>query len=570
MRPRRWAVAALAVGAIVLVAGIAVAVARSDDGGTPGPRWSDLDADNAEPGSGPTGWYLPTDLPEGWAVDAVEVVEPEPATRVRLPDDDPERPCACEAATWVSPDGTQGITATMQPGSDVEVLTDQYGSLLDTEPADFDWVEGVIGRPAAGGGDDGEGLRIVAVSDGTRVLQVAGAARDQETMQTMATTWIQAGLEDLLGDIGSPEGWTLHSLGAGRLESHEPFVRVSLTTPDGPAHYDLVPTGTRPFLPGAGGDVRPDVGRDDLGPTYLDAATGAARISAQGADVVVGAVERDGPTQDEVNEVLIRSLGPVTASAWQEALADLDHDDRLDQPALARTSQLVATGGAAPTTRIPKDDDTVLHGRNVDGLELSLDLWSTEVVEGEPVGAHVLLRNTTERTIDLNECNDGSFQWGLVRPDETDRTLPYRGYTDCYDSLRSSIPPGSTLRYPTDRGLDTQRPAWMPEDPSGITYGPGTYQAAVALGGSRSTIRTVDPRTIIVDPSTCPPLPQPFRTTDPDGGPVVQTWEDAEAAAEDAGLPIRLLKVGDDPGPVDCKRVTAYASGGNPVVFTRS
>jgi hypothetical protein len=503
-------------------------------------------------------------LDDDWSVTKVEVVEPAPATRVRAAADGRERPCACDSVTWVHPDGDRAITATMQPGDSPEVVVDQYGpGAVDTDPATFDWRKGMIGQvPAQEGGTAERDLRILVVSDGANVLQVAGEARDRQTMQQMAVDWVRNGLPELVQDVGEPTGWRLHTLGGIRLEGEAPFVRVSVRGPRGSGSYDLVPTGSRPFLPGA------SLGVVEAGPAFAAAGSGAAVVEARGADIFVGPVTGD-LTQGDLNKALLGALRPVSPAAWKAAVRPVAHPPSVEAADLAGTVEQVVAGGQATTTRTPVAVER-LTGRNIDGLELTVDLWDTAVVAGEPIGADVHVRNTTDDAIWWTECNEASFTWGLVPADDTAAELPGRGFADCYESLRYTIPPGSTLRRPTDYGIATDDRRTMLGLPVRARQ-PGTYRAVVQLGGSRSVLRSVDPRPITLRASPCPAVPEVFASTSERSGPVVTNYSEAVAAAKAAGLDFRVLKPGGDPGPPDCDRITGYlAPGEGFLTFTRS
>lgn len=551
---------------MVVLSGLGLAATIGTDGpeaipGTELPK--DLRRDNAAVGTGPTGWYLPA-LPDGWSITKAEVVEPAPATRVRAATDGRERPCACESVTWVHPGDGRGITATMQPGDSTDILMDQFGSdVVDTEPVPFDWVDGVVGRIRAQAGDEPDrDLRILMASDGANVLAVAGEARDRKTMHQMAVDWVRNGLRELVQDVGAPEGWRLHALGGTRIEGEAPFVRVSLRGPRGTGSYDLVPTGSRPFLPGA------SLGASKVGPAFAASGTGSAVIEAQGAEIFAGTTTGD-LSQGELNKVLIGSLRPASSAAWRTALDDVPHPAGLETAGLAGTVTQVVVGEQPSIERTPVPAQR-LTGANVDGLDLAVDLWATDVVAGEPIGADVLVTNTTEEPIRWTECNESSFTWGLVPAEDVAAELPGRGFVDCYESLRYTIPPGSTLRRPTEYGIPTDTRTSMLSEPV-EALGPGAYRAVVELGGSRSVLRSTDPRTIVLRPSTCPEVPEVFASSSESAGPAVGTYSEAVATAKAAGLDFRVLKPGGDPGPVECDRITGYlAPGDGFLTFTRS
>ncbi len=106
-----------------------------------------------------------------------------------------------------------------------------------------------------------------------------------------------------------------------------------------------------------------------------------------------------------------------------------------------------------------------------------------------------------------------------------------------------SIPPGATLPYAIYSGLST------------VDVRPGRLHAAAQISGVRGGLRVVDPRPVVVEASTCPPLPPGLNE--------VQQWAsvsatEAKEIASRRGLTFQSRYPGDDPGPVDCNRVTAY------------
>lgn len=532
-RPSRRLVAASLV-TLVLIAGAAVAVRAIWSPGYEGHPPPPLDRDNAPTGSGPTGWYLPDPAADGWQLRSVRVVDPGPSTRVREPGTDALVPCACESLTFTADDG-RAIVATMQPGSDTSVVLGQYpkGALV-TEPAKVDWVHGVLAHPR-GQADQGDGaLRLLVVSDGSRVLQLFGQRQDLATLRAMAVDWIRNMVRPLWQDLSTPKGWTLVSMGGTAWGQHQPFLRVEVTSPIGPLTYDLVAPGSRPYRPGSVTTVERTGGA-----VFADQVTGALALSAPGADLVAGPPP-NGVSQGEVNKALLGVLGPATATRWDRAVRGSKHPLAADQPSLARAIQVAATG-------VPWADNTSVDrkgaGHNVEGLELSMHLATTRVVAGTPVAAVVQVRNTTRRPIDLDECNNQGLLAGLVPATDQGARIISPQYIDCYTWPELSIPPGATLPYAIYSGLST------------VDVRPGRLHAAAQISGVRGGLRVVDPRPVVVEASTCPPLPPGLNE--------VQQWAsvsatEAKEIASRRGLTFQSRYPGDDPGPVDCSRVTAY------------
>ena len=545
---RRLVGAAALVAVAGLVGGLALA-SRTDGPADPDTEPGTEQRTGDGSGSGPTGWYLPSSLPDGWSIASVRVVDPGPATRVRTADDGDEVPCWCESATALGP-GRAVVQATTERGVRVDEVVERYGDAANGEDEQVDWVHGRLLTLVDDPGTGGDATRVLLVGDGTRVLRLVGRVADLEAVRAMAVAWIQNGLDTLIGDLTLPEGWSLTSMGSTRPGQRAPFVRVTLDTgTEADASYDLVAPGSRPLLLRA-------IGRADRsGGAELATVEGRPVVADPGTDLVAGPVD-DADVRAQLDAV-VRSLAPAKAEAWRDAVEPVPSDEPVHQPSFAAAVFHAATGR-------PLDGTTVERGPSlghpsyddVEGLELSLDVVRDEVVEGAPLGAWVLARNATDRPITLNECNESTVGAGLLPVDDLRAAVPLTMITDCFDTPRTTVPPGATARFSLYDGLRTTTTAGAKGDDQERVepLAAGTYRAAAVIHSTRGDLRVVDPRPIDVVADPCPDLDA---AVDRQVGSAPAAGKEA---AVGAGLTFRSIRVADDPGPPDCGRVTAYVT----------
>lgn len=304
---RALAVAAAVLVLVAVVGVVAVALRGSDPDPQEAPALVEAGA--------PTGWYIPTDLPDGWSVRSVTnggstLVCPCVRRLWAGPDaswigysSDP----ASQAAAWEEPDG-------MPLGGGV------VGNLRTTDVVEID-----LGRGASGTIREGApGVLQVSWIEGDRVRSIGSSGVDDDELMAVA--------RNLVGqpDPSEPlvDGWEqTYALDAEGSTAERPLVLVEVETSAGASvRYLLMPSGDGPtFVAGSDPEDFP-VGGQPLPMVRLGAAPGRDRLVDPlvgrwpGADVYVDLVSEDAPPSQDDLTILAASLRPATEQQWRQFL----------------------------------------------------------------------------------------------------------------------------------------------------------------------------------------------------------------------------------------------------------
>lgn len=581
---RRWlAVAA----AVVLLAGSAVVLAA-----TRGEDASPVTSGRQES----TGWYVPTDLPDGWRLTSATVTK--------------GSPCDGASQRWktlpeaAASDGTRPA---------LELAYSSCESVLDPS--------GTPGPPLGAGshasvvGPSPEDPSFEVVrweDDGLWELTGEGVSRDRllEAAQAIAA---HPGSED-------PPLPGFGATGAGANQDADPngapSVVLALTSPSGAeVEYQLVVTGEGPRLTPFTSDrdyplpAQPLAlrRRGSIPLEHFSRGGGADRAGYlfgtwPGADVLVpekanpATNEDSPPTTTEAHalvDALAGSLRPATAEEWRAFVASARtpvEDDRLltaptlasigtSEPATATTTTGGATSTVATTTTSapppgatgtisepgtvrPHEGLPATRNSSLDGLEFRLELPTTTIRAGDPVKGTLLIRNTTDEDIDLSECTHGLTQWGLVPADSPNDPLPTRVLTDCSDTAVLTVPADGSGRYPISSLGENVFAAQTFDNRAELfqlgTLPGGRYLAVVEIPGDDNGVR-------IELPVTVPDPPCP--TSDALAKRYLErTSTEAAARAAADGLGYRVVRIDGKAQTVEqnltCNRINVDLQGG--------
>lgn len=276
---------------------------------------------------GPTGWYVPRDLPEGWRVTGIA----EAGSSV-----DPGA-CPCRSAWWVHPNGAlvEGTSYALDLP-----LVDGRPDIDDEQLEPAEVAPGLQGwraeRPSGAGTD----VVVSWRAEGRRYVQVRMHGLSAGDRAEVVESWRAASADEL--PIAPPGFVTVHqaALDAGVIEA--PSVQLTLT--DGTTEATLgleVAQGSRVFslpifdaelveLPdveGAGGAIETitDHGR------FVGSFPGSTSVGIYSPD----------PSVDLT--ALARSLRPATADEWAAFVRSVGGPPELEVPAI---TDLVARAGA--------------------------------------------------------------------------------------------------------------------------------------------------------------------------------------------------------------------------------
>ncbi|CAN5891592.1 hypothetical protein BH23ACT2_BH23ACT2_02500 [soil metagenome] len=308
--PNRLAIAAAVV--VVLAGVFGVVALTADPAGDP-----DVITGAADPSAAP-GWYVPTDLPDGWSIRSVEL------TLAMLE-------CPCRTAVWVADEESSSLAFFSGP-------TEAEGQ----GPMDLDAMELVD----LGGGveaplfDDGAGTVELSWQNDDRTAFLVGTGWEQDDLVRAARSFVASegtatpgdGLEAVI-DLTRPRG-----------SYAVPQVSVSLEGPDASQlTYALSTAGSAGGF--SGGTIPTEVAVDGQALPVFDlrTATDAGPDHPTyiglwpGADVVVpagSAPTTDDPARPRAQEVdrLVGSLRPATTDEWRRFLDDVGAtDERLGE-----------------------------------------------------------------------------------------------------------------------------------------------------------------------------------------------------------------------------------------------
>lgn len=585
-RPR-W-IAAAAILVALALAGLAVVATQGDD-----------DRDTLRSGGDhPAGWYVPTGLPEGWRLQSAMATEAPPCdgASVRwktLPEhaeDDGSRPAielhfsSCEplpddpgpAGPALGPDAVPSFVGVAAEDPSWEVVRWEDDGLWELT---------------------GEGI------SGARLLEAADAVASDPAADAPPLPE--------LGNTGAGSGQQPRPGGS-------PGAALVLVSPAGErVQYELVASGEGPQLTPFTNEVAHPVAAQPLplrrrGSIALDRLPGVGAMGTgylfgtwPGADVFVPEHVQPAPGTDRqptavearaATDALAGSLRPASTKEWRTFLATAA-EPVTDQALLTATS--LATIGAEPattpsvsgpdratsTTTEPPDageavsapasvtptepSDGEPRGQYSDltGLRVRLRLTSTVVGVSRPTAGALLIENTTDDTIAINECSSLLTRWGLLPRGERGM-LPRRTIIDCFDTPTTTIEAGKETIVPLDwdtfPGFVARNPGHGPASPYLGTLPAGEYTAVAIIPGSTGDIRVEVPVTV---------LPPPCPMTDEEATAYrgLSTSEATDAAAGDGREVVVASEDGTSAGitwNLDCERVQAHVLGGQVIDYT--
>lgn len=547
-RPRSRALALGAAAVVIaLVAFAAVVALTSPD-------------DDAEPVAtvpdGPTGWYVPVGLPDGWKVESV----------LAYPG---QEKCERRGFQWTDPAGQRSIGLSFDgcgrapTAEDVPDLSIP-GAPPDTIPPMASLVESNLGPDLTGtsvqmGQDDGTNVNVDRslswnADGGAWTVAGIGLTYDElvEAASVMTTDLSDPELPatDLLaGGLELVDRWSAPA------RDRSPEVQVGLINPDGlrtSYNLSLPGDGMRP----AGNSVlipRSVEGQPNPVFRYEPRTFWAGRYGGYwpGADLIFfrwteELTDSEHLISDEGMEQLIGALRPATAGEWRqflatatgtvspvlleaESLGDLGATDfeRPGEPDPDGTTTTAAPEEPTTTTEpdepadtrpvesepatAPVEDGTVdiSNYSDLTGLRIRLRLSSASIGVTESTPAALVFENTTDETIVVNECSSLLTTWGLVPADDPAGELPDRTIIDCYDTPTVTIAGGETGIMPlewgptesgfTARGLLDAAPGL---EQMGATLPAGDYLAVARIPTSNGEVQLTIPVTIADPP--CP------------------------------------------------------------------
>jgi len=349
---RRAALLAAAAVLLVIVAGVVVA-SRPDD--APTQRAGTV---------GPSGWFVPVDLPEGWSVTAVTAVRSD-GPRCPEPGEEPVR-----GVRWVRP--ADGATVVVVAGSSGCGATDTD---LGPEGADVHRPETTDEDPVDLGSDAGQGWlsRALEGDEARLVWQVGRAYWVFESDGVAPEDLVALGREVVVAgsfDV-APAGFTVADRWSEPAQPHT-VVEVEVTSADGTRlAYLVAPPGTGLFR--GRPDARPlrlpgqDLELQALGfPT--SPWTALYGLAAPEVDITLfartttvdGYVEGSSlatPVRPEIlaaAEDLATALAPATTEQWRDLLAAADeHTPVLDEAASFAALEALDVSPRPPLPTIP-------------------------------------------------------------------------------------------------------------------------------------------------------------------------------------------------------------------------
>lgn len=433
-RPRRTGrLAFAAAAAVILLAGVVGVLALTGD---PAGDPVATEPPTTDDASEATGWYVPTDLPDGWTVRAAEL------DLVTLD-------CPCRTAVWVSPDRARTLTHFAGPA-------EPGASTVGEEAPTIDLADGVSAQVLDRGRATTElswylgDQRSFLVATGWERNELVEAARS--AVATDGSVDRPAGLDTVV-DMDHPRGrFTVAQ------------VAVTLAGPDGRSlAYGLssagsgtaFTAGTVPVPSEADGltgplfELDPGPGADIAHPTYLG--------PWPGADVQVPVAGRQGrepvaaPGADDVDR-LVTSLRPATAQEWQAFLADAETTDE----------RLLEADRLADLGTLPEPPDPA----PVPGPEHSADPTGTTTVTGETPLVPGPMEGPVSFTLDP----------AMLR-------LPAGGLGRVRISVRNETAMPQTIAWCTPAGFTT----WQ------LVSRTGTADGVVSMGGTEECATTIPP-----------------------------------------------------------------------------
>ncbi|HMJ79022.1 MAG TPA: hypothetical protein VK507_23760 [Iamia sp.] len=343
---RRVAVLAAAAALLVIVAGVVVA-SRPDD----------APAQRAGTTAGPSGWFVPVDLPDGWSVTSVLASRPD-AERCPGPEEEPVR-----GVRWVRPDDGASV-----------VLTTDYCGMADTdrgpgaddltrperaedEELDLGPLPGWLSRSLVG-----EEHRL-AWQIGRVPWMLESSGVSAEDLVALAREVAGAGTATKGTVDVVPSGFTVADRWTEPPQQHT-SVEVEVTTADGLVlTYVMAPPGAGYFR--AQPDARPyRVAREGMAVQSLafESEPWMAHYGVAGpeVDLTLWSYAPD-PTRDRAGianaaTLLVEALVPASVEQWRDLLADAeDHTPVLDE---AVTVAELGRADVPPRPRPPTPPDT--------------------------------------------------------------------------------------------------------------------------------------------------------------------------------------------------------------------
>lgn len=485
---RRWFLAAAVVALLAAIGGVVVVTDRGGDDPT------DLAVDGPDDG-GPTGFYLPTALPDGWKVSSVQA----------LSDDLLAEVCPCDRGTWR--DGARTISvfraahALQEDTSTWEPWPGAPGGRRLADPDDnvqYRWEDGDAATVVVGNGFD-----------------------DPDSADALAAAWVDT---DLVG----PDGWEQverSTVGADVRVVHQAYGELSNDDLGLLVPFQLGPdltfgAGLDPFalLAGDGrepvtlaGSARRLVRFDDGSPPGL-----AGRWPG-GTTFQIGAGLGEGVTSDGVTEEQVLALAaaftPASAEAWQRFVEQADTTGlRPDEVDALRQALIHPTidgfvsrdGDALPGGGRPEGAEggepllppgTMPAGQTlptspgappatVEGFAVVTEPTRVRVRAGEAFTVAVRVTNPTAAPIDIRTCFPAGASWSLQR-DGRDVGTGGSFRVDCGDGP-NPVAPGATVTADAPGG---QPFGFRAATDTTAPLGPGRYEAVIRLGGLEDPIR---------------------------------------------------------------------------------
>lgn len=418
------ALVVLVVGAV----GLAVAIGGEDD------TDSNRLAIDGPGGDGATGFYVPSALPEGWTVTALDVGSDDGGG-----DGSGILGCPC-SVTEFDQDGSNGYIA-VTSSADRETLARSDG---DRDPLDDldGWYQ-----------ESGRSRVVVwTAPEGSRAI--VSEVLDQETLEGLAADWTdeEPPMVDGYRVSGSRSfdhrideiprvGWTITNADTGSQAriSLEPtvvamsaFASSTVTLPGNALPVGIMgdDSGGRPAVGSWPGDALVTVRA--FGPLVDDDSTSPVPP----------------PIDDDTVQMILGSFQPVDADAWsahltaapvdgdrvtQEQLDDLrteriadwlvsegdttvptEPDDPIIDPGPMTTMAMPPTTGPVVTDPGAFDVDFADHEDPAAALRVTTDVRRIEVAPGEDFSIEVTIANRTGEALELDGCPFASATWEVV------------------------------------------------------------------------------------------------------------------------------------------------------------
>ena len=545
-----------------------------------------------DPGSA-TGWYIPTGLPAGWKVRAVELIQ-----------HDVEQ-CPCARHLWHD-ERTGNLIATQ-----VAVLSLDTPSGTDPSGPQVDLGGGITGHEAGDhliewtDGPGGRHFHSVSSSDAVDRLELIAAAR----REAAATGSRPPGYE------------LLTSARTDRTTRTEPLVLVLVSTGDGSRAltWRIHPAWDPYGLPWDVIDhVRMHLGTGAAGPYLSIEREEESLVTAlfDGASMTIEGPNRGFPGHRsdvsaaglEAYARFARTLRPATSAEWARFVRSVpEHDDAAIAPSLddlvtyadgggrPAATTMTTTGGTRTTStdrttvtsacaqgcdgqRIPVQalDGSVATATthapddrfsDLSGLTFGLEVGAPSVVAGDALPGSLVVRNSTDHAIRLGACTE-AYMISTMQPVGGRALLLLNEDLECL-SKGTLIRPHDEVRHSL---VTPDVGGWIARDgPAALgnyggTLAPGRYLPEVQIPGRTTMVLVRAANPIAVTAHPCGGYSSDL---------VLQmTWpklSDAEQIARWFGYHLVVASVDGVPRDLskdlDCTRLRAIVVGGQVTGF---